>query len=289
VFDASGTAPYTFAIVKRPNREWNVRVRQSLLTAGLVIPLVLAIATAPPFAAEPRAQAGSNMLGPAAPILAGEGIVPTRSGSTITIPSKWACGSTTTNVITLSNPDGSGRFRTASRMNGLRLQTMNITNVVGGAPQAFTLTETYEGTTLNSTTVSLIDQNSDGVLDGATIAGAVNATTSFVYLSNGDYVSIPWSQASALNINTTTTCAGFVPQVWIPLADTNGDGRGDSIVLDLDGNGVADADVYSGPAIVVPSVPIMGPIARTILILLMGLIGAWFLSRRRGDAAGIPA
>lgn len=274
-----------------PRHNWSVRVRQSLLTMALATPLVAAIATAPPFVAEPRAVAPTHMLGPSFPILAGIGITPTRSGNTITIPSRWACGSSssTANVITLSNPDSSGRFLTASRENGLRHQTMDITSVVGGFPRAARLTEETGGTTVASTTVTLIDQNGDGVMDGATISGTVNATTSFVFLSNGDYVSIPWSQASALHIDTSTTCAGFVPQVWIPLADTNNDGRGDSIVLDLDGNGVADADVYAGPSIIVPSVPTMGPVGRLTLILLIGLIGSWFLSRRRGGAVGTPA
>jgi hypothetical protein len=106
--------------MKRPNHGWNVRVRQALLTAILVIPLVVAAATAPPFSAEPRAQGTTRMVGPLYPIQTGGiNVVPTRSGNTITIASPWTCGSSTINVITLSNPVG-GQFRTASRENGLR-------------------------------------------------------------------------------------------------------------------------------------------------------------------------
>jgi hypothetical protein len=166
---------------------------------------------------------------------------------------------------------------------------MTVTGFSSGFPTVFALTEEIGSATVNSTTVSLIDSNSDGLRAGAPISGSVNATTSFIYTPNSDYVSIPWSQASALNIDTSTTCAGVVSQVWIPLADTNGDGRGDSIVLDLDGNGVADADVHASPTIVVPSVPTMGLIARLILMLLIGLTGAWFLSRRWSHPARTPA
>lgn len=266
----------------------SVRMRQSLLTAALALPLIIAMIAAPPFSATPRAQGPSHMLGPVFPITAGsDNIVPIRSGNTISYPSRFACGDSVSNVLTLSNPDGSGRFRTMARELGSLHQTLTITAFSGSAPQRLVLDETRDGVLAHSTTMTLVDLNSDGVVDAASFAGQYNATISLVF--SGDNVSIPWSQASTLGIDTNYSCAGALPQVWIPLADTNGDGRGDSIVLDLDGNGVADTDLYSGPVVSPPSVPAMGPIARLILLMLVTLIGAWFVSRRPGNLVGASA
>jgi hypothetical protein len=51
-----------------------------------------------------------------------------------------------------------------------------------------------------------------------------------------DYVSVPWGQTAGIG--------GGGPQVFIPLADSDGDSRPDSIVMDLDGNGAADGDLH---------------------------------------------
>jgi hypothetical protein len=274
--------------VTRTTHSGKIRARQALLTSVLAAPVVMAIAMAPPFAAEPRAQ-GSGMLGPATPILAGPPIVPTISGNTITVPSQWACEPGPTNLITLSSPDGSGRYRVATRQNGLLTQTMTITGFNGGFPNTFQLVETSGSSTTASGSLALIDANSDGIFESASVSGSISAMISFVFTPNGDYISIPWSQASALHIDIATTCAGHVPQVLIPLADTNNDGRGDSVVFDLDGNGVADANLFAGPIMVVPSVPTMGYVARVTLLLIVGLTGVWFLSRRRDATMGTPA
>jgi hypothetical protein len=266
-----------------------VRVRQFLLTAALVTPIVFAVASTPPFSAETRAQGGSRMLGPLSPALAGgDGIAPTRSGNRITIPSRFSCGSTTNNVLTLSDPEA-GTYRKVSRTMGLKDQTMTIGSLANGSPKEAVLRETSGGIIRHNTDMELRDQNRDGVFDGFTLAGAVNGATSFVYDQGSNYVSIPWSQASALGIKTSGTCAGDVPQIWIPLADTNGDGRGDAVVLDLDGNGLADPDLLRGPPLVATTVPALGPVGRLTLIMLLGLIGSWFLSRRRSDDSGTAA
>lgn len=264
----------------------SVRARQSLLGAALALPLLLAIAAAPPFSAEPRAQAPSRMLGPAFPIMAGsEGIVPTRSGNTISIDTPWTCGETAASSFTLSNPDGSGRYRTVSRDIGSLEQSLTVTGFSGGTPSEF-LHEESAGSISNTTTITMVDDNLDGNFEAVRLTGLRNVTLSFVY--SGNSVSFPWAQASAIGFNTDS-CAGTIPQAWIPLADTNGDGNGDAIVFDLDGNGVADADVYAGPSMGVFAVPAMGPIARLILMGLMGLIGTWFLSRRPENISGTPA
>lgn len=240
------------------------------------------------------------MLGPRFPVMldsngdgqAGVGderVAPERLGNSITVPTRWACGKSSTNVIDLSNQDSSGRFLTASRNNGFLRQSLTIGAIVNGSPRQFTITESVGETTITTSQVALVDQNGDGVPDGATLTGNRNATTSFAYTSNSDYVSIPWAQASAFGIDASGSCVGALPQVWIPLADTNGDGRGDTVVMDLDNNGRADSDVFAGPVIVVPAVPAMGPVARLILMMLLGLIGAWFLARRRSNNSGTPA
>jgi hypothetical protein len=264
------------------------RLSQVLLTAALATPLAFAIATAPPFSADTRAQGPSGMLGPRSPALVGsDSVAPTRSGNQITIPSRWACGSSTNNRLTLSNPEG-GRFRTVGRSINLRDQSMTVGASKDGVPQEFVFLQTSGGVQMYKTDAQLRDQNRDGVIDGAVMSGSLNAATNFVFDQNSSFVSIPWSQASALGIATTGTCAGDVAQIWIPLADTNGDGRGDSVVLDLDGNGVADPDLFRGPPVTATSVPALGPAGRFVLVMLLGLIGTWFLSRRRHDT-GSPA
>ncbi len=254
-----------------------LKVRQFLLTAMLGAPLVFAIATAPPIVAETRAQGAMHLLGPNFPveITGSSNVVPQRtSGSTITVPTPWDCGLTGNNVITLSNPDGSGRFQTASR---------------NGAPRNFSIDDRVGGSISGAATVNLTDNNGDGVVDSVLVTGSVNTSFSLVFSPGGDAVSIPWSQASVLGIDDSRSCAGAVPQVWLPLADTNGDGRGDAVIFDLDGNGVADPDILPGPAVTPPSVPAMGPAARLILLTLISLVGAWFLSRRPHRPLGTPA
>ena len=277
------TAPYTADTVTPQLLARHTRLRQGLLTFALALPVVAVIATAPPFEATPMAQQTPHMVGPNFPIIAGgERIVPIQNGNTITYTTKWTCGEVGANTFTMSNPDSQGRYRTLTRnLNGL-IQTLNITTFTNGSPTQFTEQETRNGVVVNNSNVTLIDTNADGIYDAMSFTGQHNITLSFVY--NGDNVSLPWAQMSAVGVDTNSGCAGDISQVYVPLADTNGDGRGDAIVWDLDGNGVADADMYVGAKMTVPSVPTMGPTARFILMALLAGVGSWFVSRRRPAA-----
>lgn len=265
------------------------RVRQFLWTAALAAPVVYAVFAAP-LVSEVRAQGPMRMVGPNFPLrvdASGDGqpgsgdesISLVRSGNTVTVNSRWsACApaGSTKNVITLSNPSG-GRFQTISRNNGDLTQSATVQSTSGGAVSSFSYTEARVGGAPKTGTIALLDQDGNGVVDLLMVSGHVSASASFSYQGSSDYISIPWAQASALGARSDS-CGGSV-QIFIPLADTNGDGAGDTVLFDLDGNGVPDADFFTSPAVAAPAVPSMGVIARVVLIALLGLMGAWFISR----------
>lgn len=266
------------------------RVRQFLWTAALAAPVVYAVFAAPPLVSDVRAQAPMRMLGPNFPIrvdasgdsqpgAGDESITMPRTGNTITVNSRWsACApGSTNNQITLSNPSG-GRFQTLSRVNNTLTQSFTAQTTSGGAVSAFSYTEVdARGGAPNTGTISLLDQDGNGIVDLLMVSGSMSASASFSYQGASDYISIPWAQASALGARSDV-CGGSV-QVFVPLADTNGDGADDAVILDLDGNGVADSEFFTSPPIAAPAVPSMGVIARAVLIALLGMMGAWFLSR----------
>jgi hypothetical protein len=266
------------------------RVRQLLWTAALAAPVVYAVFAAPPLVSDVRAQGPMRMLGPNFPIrvdasgdsqpgAGDESITMPRSGNTITVNSRWsACApGNTSNQITLSNPSG-GRFQTMTRVNNDLTQSITAQATSGGAVSAFSYAQVDARNGSSRTgTISLLDQNGNGVVDLLMVSGALSASASFSYHGSSDYISIPWAQASALGARSDG-CGGSV-QLFVPLADTNGDGAGDTVVLDLDGNGVADPEFFTSPPIAAPAVPSMGVAARAVLIALIGMMGAWFLSR----------
>jgi hypothetical protein len=219
-----------------------------------------------------------------------ESIVPRRSGSDVIINSRWSnCDpGSNANRFTLSHPDSSGRYRRVFRTNGTRGQTVTITGFTRGAPTEVSWSEIDTGGDNSYGSGALLDVNGNGIFDTLMISGGVSATVSFVHTSGQDYISIPWSQASLLGVDFSATCGGSQPQIWIPLADTNGDGLGDTIVLDLNGNGRADDDFFQGPPLAAAPAPTLGAAARAVLTLLLGGIAVWFLSRR-GRAAMSPS
>lgn len=271
-----------------------LRVRQTLLTLGLVGPLIASVFTLPPLAAPAHAAGPLRMVGPRFPVkvdsnnngmpdAGDESVGTTLNGNLLTVNSRWHCDPNgTENVLTLSNPDGLGRFQTISRQNGNLTQTVTAIPGPKGVPTQFTWTEINALSGGKSGVANLIDLNGDGVIDQLMIGGGgVNAVVSFSFTPNAQDISIPWAQASSLGVNFSATCGGSQPQIWIPLADTNGDGIGDTIVPDLDGNGVADPQFLPAPRVTAPAVPSMGVLARVILTVLLGATAVWFLSRRQ--------
>jgi hypothetical protein len=168
-------------------------------------------------------------------------------------------------------------------------------------PSSFQYTETGPASPKNGTGV-LVDQNGDGIFDGiALTGGSTNVTLPFVYVDTngdgfGDYVSIPWSQATLVGINpnghiiTPQGAGGPNPQIWVPLADTNGDGKPDSIVPDFTGSGTPDPDLLPGPAmgpVLAPPtlltplpVPTFSEWSILGMVLALTMVGLWQLKVR---------
>lgn len=214
------------------------------------------------------------MVGPNAPILVdtnGDGqpdqgtdgrIIPTFDGQeTLTVPNPWEeCGPAVHNVVTLQDAagPGGGPFVGGTRTTENQTETLIADQFVGGRPTHFTMSVDKPGFPDQVGSAGVVDGDSNGIYDALMGEGdgGVDFLLDLVFSDVngdgwGDYVSIPWSQASVLGVATDDSCevAGGDPQVWVPMADTNGDGRPDSIVFDLDGNGSPDPQFLFGPII----------------------------------------
>lgn len=256
----------------------------------------------------------TRMLGPLTPARAdtnGDGtataadaaITPQRTGpTTITLANPWQAGINTNNTFVLSNPDVGGRFQTISRLGGGGTQALTVTGFdLNGNPNAFSFSENGSHGLVTGTG-KLLDTNSDGIYDTVTgSGGSVNFTLPFVYVdTNGDgfadYISIPWSQASLVGLNFKNKVNGGEPQVFVPLADTNADGKGDAIVFDFDGNGVPDADLIStrpgsfGPvaaAASLASVPALSEWLTLFMVLTLMATALWQLRRMQSNSVHV--
>jgi hypothetical protein len=262
-------------------------IARALLVLAVLVPSAL-------FAQSPT----TNMLGPNSParidtngdgtITPADGsVIPTRVGATIQIQSPWHAGINGDNTINVSNPDGSGRMQTFTRntTDGM-VDVLNVTGISpGGTPTAFAMQHT--GGSSPSGTGQLLDQNSDGIYDGVSAAGAVSFNINFVDIDTSgdgwaDFVSIPWGQAQLVGVDFSNPIGPVNPQVWVPLADTNGDGLGDAIVPDLDANNAPDPDLYRsaggtfGPvaaaAVVGSVVPTLSQWAMLLTLMLLSVI-----------------
>jgi len=150
-----------------------------------------------------------------------------------------------------------------------------------------------------------------GPFDGVQVyRGDTNTTASFGLVEYTDpapggakYITYPWGQT--YNFTKVRSDCGprtpdggvIIPQIWVRLTDTNGDGEPDSIVFDTNNDGVADTDLPRSPMLagnptnsrpfsaLFPraggvSIPTLPELA--MILLVLSLLGAgWIVSKRR--------
>lgn len=190
----------------------------------------------------------------------------------LSIPTPWDSDPSGNNLYFLGNRDSNGHYTQIVRNNGAEQQMVTFTGyAANGTPNAFRLdADNFFYGTMRSGTGQLLDTNNDGIFDGIQGSGSgVSFSLPFVQVDTngdglGDHISIPWSQASLVGVDFADGTpvpgnGGPDPQVWIPLADTNGDGKPDGFVIDLDGNGVPDSGTYAAPGFgPIPAAPAVG-------------------------------
>jgi hypothetical protein len=268
------------------------RMKQLGLTIGLAAPLAISALTSGPFTASTSAQDPSQqgMVGPNSPILidvdnngpsAGDAqATPQQSGTQLQVPKQFSCQSQQNTAITLGGTDSAGHFTSFSRNNDFRFQTLGVTNCAGGTATGFVYTEVDPRGIRAQGTGTFVDTNADGQADTFMVSGNVSAMVNLVFTPNNKYVSIPLSQQALLGGATARCGITTVPQIWVPLADTDRDGRGDSVVFDLNGDGVPDPQFCKSPKLAGIGVPATSNVALAILTILLGSMGVWLIGRR---------
>jgi hypothetical protein len=249
-------------VTVRPN------IRSWIFALSLSLPVLWSVADTP------RTQAinatPTGLLGPNAPALVdtnGNGVpdandhalFPTRNGNTLRLDTPWDCNpANSNNEAILAKSEGSPKFDTGLHENGTENQLGRFTQFVEGDPVGGDIVLTRDcPTTCDSTPITgrgsarLTDQNGDGVFDGFEGAGRnaheqeIRLSINFVRV--GDYISIPWSAAGVIGVKAAPACGGPLPQVFIPLADLDGDGVPDGVGVDLDGDGQPDPEFFTSP------------------------------------------
>ena len=200
--------------------------------------------------------ADSNLSG--APGTGDTAVRVVRLGDQLFVLGPWEdCSGSNLNVLTGSNPDGMGRFQTFTRIHDDQTEQATVSSLSpDGRPTGISMQVTGPGGNRTGSG-GLFDTNGDGVADGivGNESGGQNLAVmmSFVYSDvtgdgRPDYVSLPWAQTSILGTQPIPGSTSN-PQVWIPLADTTGDGIPDTVAFDLDGDGAADPGSFLGPLI----------------------------------------
>lgn len=188
------------------------------------------------------------------------------AGTNVSVVNPWEdCAGTLLNQFTVSNPHPvTGQYQTFTRIHGGQTEEITVGGLTGnGSPTSAAMQVTGPG--VNRTgNGGLVDADGDGVYEGLqgteTGLGGLTFAMDFVYSDETgdgrpDYVSLPWAQTSVLGVQpipgTSTN-----PQVWVPLADTDGNGTPDSVAFDLDGDGVADPLSFTSPPVSTGTAPL---------------------------------
>jgi hypothetical protein len=124
--------------------------------------------------------------------------------------------------------------------------------------------------------ITFVDTNADGIYEAALLTGDTvpNTTFNFVTSSSGGstFISIPWALAGVLGVK------GSYPQVFIPLS--NG-----KVVLDLNGDGIADPALFTSPRLagitLAQPVPTLTEWGMIFMMLLLMVAGVMVLRRSR--------
>ncbi len=269
--------------------------------------VLVALAVAPLAAASLSAQTPNRYLGPNWPALVSAGqpvpgssatATPSGGGGSATLVTPWDCSTgSPSQYYSFSNMTG-GKYQTVSRMtSAARQQAVTVTGTAAGNATDFSYRESLGSLVICDGSVRLVDTNGDGAYDtveGSRAGGGLSFNLGLVLSTDGNYISIPWSQAAALGVKSNYGCGTAAsPQVWVPLADTNGDGKPDSVVLDLNGDGVADPELFRSPplaaapaaaanAAVIPTLTQWGLVALSASLALAG----WLFLRQRGLGLG---
>lgn len=229
-------------------------------------------------------------------------IIPTFSALTnqMTIPNPWeSAGGEVLNVLAVSNPDGSNRFRTMSRTNKNEMQVGTVDQVTADGRALHVTINTSPAITpptkvgINGTATGgggFVDTNSDGLYDTIHAVGPFG--TADIPLTHADtdadgyadFLSIPWAQSSILGVNTSDATPD--PQVFVPMGNVvSPTGPPDSVALDLDANGTPDPQFLMspvfGPAAVGGGTPVPA-VSQIGLAALAVALAAIALTRLRG-------
>jgi len=274
------------------------------LAAGAFL-LTLVVASANVGAASPPSL-GPGMVGPLhPPIVDTDGDGTPSAGDTpillfrstgspiVSLSYPGGCG---TPLITLSNMVG-GKYQTLSISRPGKLQTISILTSMAGRPTQWSYNETTHSSPLTGQG-GVLDLNGDGVADSFNGGGTgMSFNLNFLFRSTtnhpyGDYATLPWSQLNALGVLGNCMIGGKNPMVFIPMADTNSDGVPDSVVVDSDGDGVADPDLPPGPVISSATQPLDGISAGAIptfsqgalLAVAFALAVAGWMQLRKGSS-----